>query len=64
MRPSKHKRRASSSRRNLKFMMVMDEPEFRAVQSVAKRRGATVQSVLRAVMIPEWLEHERKKARR
>jgi hypothetical protein len=61
MRPSKHKLRGSSSRRNLKFMMQMDEPEFRAIQSVAKLRGASIQSVIRAVMIPEWLENERKK---
>lgn len=42
-------------------MMVMDDREFRAVASVAKRRGASVQSVIRAVMIPEWLAEAKKK---
>jgi hypothetical protein len=48
-----------------KFMMFLGDMETKAVRREAKRRGnVKIQEVLRAVMIPEWLERERKKARR
>jgi len=30
--------------------------EFRRIKNEAKRRGVTIQSVLRCIVIPEWLK--------
>jgi hypothetical protein len=47
-----------------KFMMFLGDMETKAVRREAKRRGnINIQEVLRAVIIPEWLDHERKKTR-
>ena len=50
--------------KNRKFMMAMSNEEIRVVRKAAKKRHITIQQVIRAVMVPEWLEVERKKTRR
>ena len=41
----------------IKFMQFFSKPSYRELQSIAKKKGITVQELLRAVIVPEWLEH-------
>jgi hypothetical protein len=41
---------------NIKFMQTLENPMYRELKQVAKRRRILLQEVLRAVVIPEWLE--------
>jgi hypothetical protein len=40
---------------NSKFMLMVSPETFRRLEAKAKRRGVTIQELLRAVVIPEWL---------
>jgi len=41
----------------IKFMQFFSKPKYRELQSIANKKGITVQELIRAVMVPEWLEH-------
>jgi hypothetical protein len=51
----------SLPRNNKKFMQTLETETFRTIAKEASQRGATVQELLRAVIIPEWLTENRKK---
>ena len=51
-----------------KFMQGFNDEMMRRLKKLAKRRGIQIQELLRAIIIPEWLEHhhalaQKKKAR-
>ena len=48
-------------RNNKKFMQTLETETYHAIAKEASQRGATVQELLRAVIIPEWLVENRKK---
>ena len=39
-----------------KFMQSLDEKVFKKLEEIAEKRGITVQELIRAVIIPAWLE--------
>jgi predicted DNA-binding ribbon-helix-helix protein len=39
-----------------KFMQTLDSEIYRKLEQVAKKRGITVQELIRAVIIPEWMQ--------
>jgi hypothetical protein len=49
------------ARNNKKFMQTLENETYHAIMKEASSRGATVQELLRAVIIPEWLSENRKK---
>ena len=49
------------ARNNKKFMQTLETETYHAIEKEASQRGATVQELLRAVIIPEWLNENRKK---
>jgi hypothetical protein len=48
-------------RNNKKFMQTLETETYHVIAKEASQRGATVQELLRAVIIPEWLSVNRKK---
>ena len=47
-----------------KFMQTLSDQAYKELQKIAKSRGVTVQELIRAVVLPEWLrdhEHPEKK---
>jgi len=44
-----------------KFMQTLDEAVYEKLSKIAKERGITIQELIRAVIIPEWLEKYEKK---
>ncbi len=48
-------------RNNKKFMQTLETETYHTISKEASQRGATVQELLRAVIIPEWLSENRKK---
>ena len=51
----------SLPRNNKKFMQTLETQTYHAIMKEASQRGATVQELLRAVIIPEWLSENRRK---
>ena len=49
------------ARNNKKFMQTLETETYHTIAKEASQRGATVQELLRAVIIPEWLSENRKK---
>lgn len=47
-------------RNNKKFLQTLKTETYHAIEKEATQRGATVQELLRAVIIPEWLSEHRK----
>jgi predicted DNA-binding ribbon-helix-helix protein len=46
-----------------KFMQTLNDSMYKDLEKVAKQRGITVQELIRAVILPDWLskdEHGRK----
>ena len=41
---------------NVKFMQTVDRSIYSEVKIVAQSRGVTVQELLRAVIIPDWMK--------
>lgn len=39
-----------------KFLQSLDDGVYKQLDKLAKKRGVNVQELLRAVVIPEWLE--------
>lgn len=38
-----------------KFMQTLDDEIYRKLEEIAKQRGISVQEVIRAVIVPDWL---------
>jgi hypothetical protein len=47
----------------MKFMQMLDSQTYRVLQKEAKNRGASIQELLRTVIIPDWLTEHRKRER-
>lgn len=45
-----------------KFMQMLDSETYRALEREADGRGASIQELLRTVIIPDWLIENRKHA--
>jgi predicted DNA-binding ribbon-helix-helix protein len=43
-----------------KFMQTLDSEIFNKLSEIARQRGITVQELIRAVIVPEWLGKEKK----
>jgi len=41
-----------------KFMQTLDDAIYMRLEQVAKQRGITVQELIRAVIIPEWMRSQ------
>jgi hypothetical protein len=39
-----------------KFMQTLDEEIYNKLQQIASNRGITIQELIRAVIIPDWLK--------
>jgi len=39
-----------------KFMQTLDEEIYSKLEEIAKQRGISVQELIRAVIVPEWLK--------
>jgi len=39
-----------------KFMQTLDEEIYSKLEEIAKQRGISVQELIRAVVVPEWLK--------
>ncbi len=39
-----------------KFMQTLDDMIYRELEKIAKRRGITIQELIRAVIVPEWIQ--------
>ena len=44
-----------------KFMQTLDEKIFKKLAEIAGERGVSVQELVRAVIIPEWLGENKEK---
>lgn len=44
---------------NMKFLQTLDESIHSRLEKLAKKRGITVQELIRAVIIPSWLEEQK-----
>lgn len=63
---SRKRRRAAApatetEHRRTKFMQTLSVPIYRALLSIAKRKGVSLQELLRAEIIPEWLKENRER---
>jgi hypothetical protein len=47
--------------KKVKFMQLLDEKMMRELKREAKKRGIGLQEQLRAIVIPEWLAHQKAK---
>lgn len=47
----------------MKFMQMLDSQTYRILQKEAKNRGASIQELLRTVIIPDWLTEHRRRER-
>jgi hypothetical protein len=43
-----------------KFMQMLDSQTYQVLQKEARSRGASIQELLRTVIIPDWLTENRK----
>jgi len=41
-----------------KFMQTLDQTVYDKLQKIARERGITIQELIRAVIIPEWLKQK------
>lgn len=44
-----------------KFMQTLDEEIYNQLQKISSNRGITIQELIRAVIIPDWLKEMQKK---
>ena len=47
-----------------KFMQMLDSQTYRVLEKEARYRGASIQELLRTVIIPDWLTENRKREKR
>ncbi len=38
-----------------KFMQTLDDTIYKELEKIAKRRGISIQELIRAVIVPEWV---------
>lgn len=50
-----------AAKRNRKFMQTLQPLAYKTLERIAKERGVTVQELIRAIVIPEWLSWNRKR---
>ena len=43
-----------------KFMQSLNQEIYNRLRTIAKTRGITVQELIRAVIIPDWLKEKKK----
>ncbi|MEK6919545.1 MAG: hypothetical protein AABX62_00715 [Thermoproteota archaeon] len=43
------------NRRNRKFMQTLQPLAYKALERIARERGLSIQELIRAIIIPEWL---------
>lgn len=41
---------------SMRFLQTMDDGIYSKLDKLAKRRGITVQDLIRGVIVPDWLE--------
>ena len=46
-----------------KFMQTLTSDVYKELVQIAKERGLTIQELLRAVIIPDWLRENARKAK-
>ncbi len=46
-----------------KFMQTMSSHAYRDLDGFAKEKGITIQQLIRAIVIPEWLRKENRRIR-
>jgi len=39
-----------------KFVQTLDDEIYKRLEQIAKQRGITVQELIRAVIIPDWMQ--------
>jgi len=44
-----------------KFMQTLDEEIYKRLEEIAQQRGISVQELIRAVVVPEWLKGREQK---
>ncbi|MGI0047775.1 MAG: ribbon-helix-helix protein, CopG family [Nitrosotalea sp.] len=44
---------------SVKFLQTIDDAIYAKLEKIAKKRGITVQELIRAVIIPSWLEEQK-----
>ncbi len=47
------------SNNTVKILQTIDDAIFARLEKLAKKRGVTVQELIRAVIIPAWLEEQK-----
>jgi hypothetical protein len=47
--------------RRTKFMQTLSIPVYRTLLAIAKKKGVSLQELLRAEIIPEWLKENRER---
>ena len=52
------------SKQSVKFMQVLDRSIFLHLKNVSKRRGVTVQELIRVLVIPDWMRRFEEESRR
>lgn len=45
----------------MQFFMTLDNSIYLKIKRLAMKRGITTQELIRAIIIPEWLELQKKK---
>ncbi len=49
---------------NIKFMQTVERDVYRKLRDIARERGVTVQELLRAVILPDWMANYNSKQRK
>ncbi len=49
---------------SVKFMQVLDRGIFLKLKDLARRRGVTVQELIRVLVIPDWMRKSQEEVRR
>ena len=52
------------TRKSRKFIQGLAKPVYAKLGRMARKRGITLQQLIRAVILPEWLGQSRKKRKR
>ncbi len=47
-----------------KFMQTLNDPMYRELEKVAQKKGITVQELIRAVIVPDWVEQNEVKRKK
>jgi hypothetical protein len=49
-----------TAKKKIKFFMTIDDTVYQKIIRLAKKRGINGQEFIRAIIIPEWLEKQRR----